>query len=358
MLFRSSPSAERTDTHALSEDMLLEQLGSAEPKGISNDLKEAILSIDCQASKLDDAISLDEFLSLKIDLKTATHALETKDAVIVDLQREIREKNKRIGTLEIERDLIEADATEAREFPKHLFPDKWHTPLFATTSKSEKIVQDDKSPKQNVSQIFATTVSPSSNQKLVSRLKVRLYNIISPTSKSKSPKSQRCSSDSDNGIGPVAQHGEMDSCLIDFSTRTHHELVDSGPANVIEEDTSPARFRSPFNLLQRNNRQGQRNKLNDQLQESRRETEQLREHIWNIKCCCDDKIRSFQTDMAQLKQEKLRAVSHMNHMVYTVVEEKEQAIKRMQTKMRLKDSLIAQLQKACSPDIQRIEEES
>ena len=353
-----SPSVARTDNEALSEDILQEHLSSAETKGIDNDVKETIFSIHCQASKLDDVITLDEILSLKIELKTTTKALEAKDAVIDDLKREIREKDKRIGTLEIERDLIEADAMEAKEFPKNRIPDSRHTSLVAAPPISEECIQGEKSPKQKDDHISTTIVTPSSKQKIISSLKVRLHNIISPSSKSKSPKSRGRTSGLDKRNGPVAQHGEMNSCRIDFATQNDHELAKGGPAIVTVEDSTPAKLRSLLNPALRNSHQAQSDKLNEQLQVSRQESEQLREHLMHIKCCYDDKIRSLQTDMAQLKQEKLRAESQMNHMVYAVVEEKQQAIKRMQTKMRLKDSLISQLQKSCSTDIHRIECES
>jgi uncharacterized protein YdcH (DUF465 family) len=69
-----------------------------------------------------------------------------------------------------------------------------------------------------------------------------------------------------------------------------------------------------------------------------KEVEVLREQLMQIARIHDDKVRLLQTDVAQLKQEKLRAES-----VATVVKEKDNEIVRMQTIMRLKDSLISRL---------------
>jgi hypothetical protein len=344
------PSTERTDEQVLrneeqvvTETALLEGqlVGSAEFKNMPDELKTAISAIHQRASEVNVAIALDELDTVKMDLKTASKALKARDVLIEDLQRQLREKNSLIGSLELERDLIEADAISANEQLKAYTQ-------YMSALKAASVFDPACDVVSPLSDCPPSPVSLSKSGK-PSRRRLRIQNPVSPAWKSKLDKTHDLypadsgdTSPMSNGSSPDRFLEMLDSSATRVKEQDHQFFVDRGPVFVKVEDVN-----SPVALFRKQpkQQQAQIDVMSDKLQASMKEVEGLRQQLIQMARIHDDKVRLLQTDVAQLKQEKLRAESDMSHVVDKVVKEKDNEIVRMLTKMRLKDSLISQLRR-------------
>ena len=423
------PTVERTDE----QNSILQELGgSTWMENMTQELRNSISSIQEQASEIDSVIALDELLSAKMDLKASSKALEAKDVLIKDLKAQLREKDLHIGSLKMERDLFEADATVAKEqlkvattltdFPtanktemeRDLFeanatvakeqlkvattltdfPTENKTEMerdlfeadatvakeqlktatkltgFPTENKTEMdnpVKDDEATERQHGSELTLPALRLPTQSNISSRLNIRFHhNVKRPLLPNKKRVNDQVlqSGDSGDTAGmsdisfPGPRRGAMDSRIRWFRQR-NRDFVDNDPSFVkMDEVASPVTLsRKQLGQLQEggSDRQAETDNLHDQLEASIEETNELRERLGQVMTFYEAKVRSLITDNAQLKQEKLHIKSDMNHMVNVAVEEKEQAINRMQTKMRLKDSLIFELRKMNSADMQRRE---
>lgn len=334
------PSTERTDEQVLqteeqvvTEAALLEEqlLGFTQFKNMPDDLKTAISAIHERASEVNVAIAIDELDTVKMDLQTASKALKARDVLIKDLKTQLSEKESLIGSLELERDLIEADATSAKEQLKAYIQ-------YMSALKEAAVFDPACDVLSPPSDCPSSPVSLSKSG-TPSRRRLRIHNPVSPAWKSKSDMIHDLRPVHSEDTSPITDGSSPVRFLHSGATRVkekgHQFFVDQGPVFVKVEDVN-----SPVALFRKHPRQQQAqiDVMSDKLQSSMKEVEVLREQLMQIARIHDDKVRLLQTDVAQLKQEKLRAES-----VATVVKEKDNEIVRMQTIMRLKDSLISRL---------------
>jgi len=81
----------------------------------TNNIQTAINELRKEASQIDIVLALDKLKTVETELLVASRALEEKAAQEEDLTFQLMEKEERIGRLELERDLYEADALRLKD---------------------------------------------------------------------------------------------------------------------------------------------------------------------------------------------------------------------------------------------------
>ena len=81
----------------------------------SIEVREAIEAIRKEASQIDAIMAVDQLKTLRLELETVTKQFEERSSEAEDLKQKLEQSEDRIGFLELERDLYQADATKLKQ---------------------------------------------------------------------------------------------------------------------------------------------------------------------------------------------------------------------------------------------------
>jgi hypothetical protein len=103
---------------------------------MDHDLKDAIAAIRKEASQMDVVIALDQLATTKSELEAVAKALQVRCSEVEDLKAQLEEKEDRLASLELERDLFEADAHRVKDDMKKGMKQATGSDLRSTSASS------------------------------------------------------------------------------------------------------------------------------------------------------------------------------------------------------------------------------
>lgn len=366
------PSHDRTDDEVMSaltceED---ESYDSSNVLKVRSHIKDVVESIREQACHVDAVIALDKLHTTKSELLTITNDLKHRSAEVGELKNQIKSLGAQLATLELERDLCQADASRSKADLKECL--QYIVKLKADSGNEESHHPDSRATVSTleVSQTsaFATPNKTSHHHRALTRKDDGARQCNPSETEAEDNQNQETPSTcvSEHAMFPddsFTSSASMESAprrnlALCFWVQRNRQVVDEGPAFERMDDDQPGRallfHRRSKNRKKKNkgnlslgsekedkSRSAHIVKLNKRLAEASRDAEKLRARISSMTRYYDNVVRSLQQNARTSKSGNKEFETDMINHLSMLDHEKREAM----SKLRQKGVLIANLQK-------------
>jgi peptidoglycan hydrolase CwlO-like protein len=362
---------DRTDDEMMSaltceEDESHESSDVFKVRGHINDVIESIRE---QASHVDAAIALDELQTTKKELLTATNNLHHRTAEVGELKNQIRSLEVQLSTLELERDLYQADAARSEADLKECI--QYILELRENRGSTESHRPDSRAT------VSTLEISPSSSFATPNKASRHVesnekndgahhcdWSETEAADKQNQERPATCISGwalfpDDSSTSSVSmKSAPRKNLALCFWAQQNREVIDKGPAFETVDNGQPRRLfrgwstnrkiKSKVKLFPPSGKAAKANssqraqivKLNERLVQASRDAEQLRAQISSATRYYDNIVRSLQQNAGSSKSGRSAFKTDMINKLSTLDREKQATI----TKLREKEALIAFLQ--------------
>jgi chromosome segregation ATPase len=333
-------------------------------------IKDVIESIREQASHVDAAIALDKLQTTEKELLTVTNKLYRRTAEIGELKNQIRSLEVQLSTLELERDLYQADAARSKADLKECIQyivklkgnrgnEESHRPDSGETISTLEV---------SPSNAFATPDKASPHMESTEMNDGAHHHDLSETEEEDKQNQETPSTcisgwalfpDDSSTSSVSVKSAPKKNLALCFWAQRNREVVDQGPAFERMDDDQPRRLFRRRSKNRKNKNKGKLSptngkaakanssqraqivKLNERLAEASHDAEELRARISSATRYYDNIVRSLQQNAGSSKSGRSAFETDMINQLSALDREKRATM----TKLREKGALIVFLQK-------------